>query len=81
MKHVYHAPEEHPKVPKCDDYDRCLRNMEYIKEFHDDRIGAKAPTEDVGKELERISEHPRIYTPEEVKAFKQHVSKIISIPC
>ena len=63
VKQAYHAPGEQPKVPNEQDYDRCLRNMEFIQEFHDDRIGARAPNEELGKELERISEHPKNITP------------------
>ena len=47
-----------------------------IQEFHDERIGARAPSEDLGKELERMSEHPKILAPEEDQKFEQHVSKI-----
>ena len=61
--HIYHAPEEQPKVPRSDDYERCLRNMEFIQEFHDDKIGARAPSEDLGEELERLSETSENPTP------------------
>ena len=77
-KQSYPAPEEQPKVPSLKDYDRCLHNMECITDFHDARIKKPTPNEDLGKELEALSEHPRILPHEEADEtqFRTHVSKI-----
>ena len=65
VKQSYQAPEEQPKVPNHKDYDRCLQNMQFMKEFHDGRIERPTPNEDLGKELEEIIEHPRILPPDD----------------
>ena len=78
IKQFYQAQEEQPKVPNEADYDRCSQNMEFMKEFHDGRVEKPTPNQDLGKELEELSEHTKILPREDEDTirFQRHVSKI-----